>query len=120
MKTESKDILANIIKIRNDKGLTQAIVAENIEVDYSTYSKLESGQTKLSIDRLEKIASAFSMEMIDILTYPEKYVPYNLASDAVKQQHKPKVILQIEVDEEKKEQMLKIAFGENNYSILNK
>lgn len=120
MKIESKNILTNIIKIRNDKGLTQAVIADMLEIDYSTYSKLESGQSKLSIDRLEKIASAFNMEMIDILTYPEKYVPYNLASDAVKQQHKSKVILQIEVDEEKKEQILKIAFGENNYSILNK
>ena len=40
MKTESKDILANIIKIRNDKGLTQAAIADSLEVDYSTYSKL--------------------------------------------------------------------------------
>lgn len=119
MKTKSKDILANIIKIRNDKGLTQAAIADSIEVDYSTYSKLESGRSKLSIDRLEKIASTFNMEMIDIFTYPEKYVPYNLAPDTVKQQYKSKVTLQIEVDEEKKEQMLKIVFGENYYSIFN-
>ena len=77
MKTSSKDILANIIKIRNDRGLTQAAVADSIEVDYSSYSKLESGVTKLSLERLEKIASFFNMDLIDILTYPQKYVPYN-------------------------------------------
>lgn len=114
MKTSSKDILTNIIKIRNDKGLTQAAVAESIEVDYSSYSKLESGITKLSIDRLEKIASSFDMEIIDILTYPHKYVPA-APQETTKL---PKVLVQIELEDSQKAEALKLVLGDKKASLL--
>ena len=116
MKTSSKDILANIIKIRNDRGLTQAAVADSIEVDYSSYSKLESGVTKLSLERLEKIASFFNMDLIYILTYPQKYVPYN--SENMPETSEPKIVVQIELDIKQKEEVLKLILGEQNTSIL--
>lgn len=120
MKTTSQSILANIVKIRNDKGLTQASIAESIEVDYTTYSKTESGQIKLTLDRLANIASCFNMDIVDVITYPYKYVPLESAPEKIKQAYKPKVVLQIELEEEKKEQVLKLVFGENNSEILNK
>lgn len=120
MKTSNQGILANIIKIRNDKGITQASIAEAIEVDYSTYSKTESGQVKLTLERLANIASCFDMDIIDIITYPDKYVNINQLSSEEKKQHESKVILQIELKEDKREQVLKLVFGENNLEILNK
>ena len=116
MKIRSNDILANIIKIRNDKGFTQAAIADGIEVDYSTYSKLESGITKLSIDRLEKIASYFKMEIIDIITYPQKYVP----ADPMKQQpsSRTKVVVQLELDELQQKDVLNLILGEQKTAAL--
>lgn len=116
MKTRSNDILANIIKIRNDKGFTQAAIAEGIDVDYSTYSKLESGITKLSIDRLEKIASCFKMEIIDIITYPQKYVP----ATPMEQQStsRAKVVVQLELDEQQQKDVLDLILGEQKTAML--
>lgn len=120
MKTSNQSILANIIRIRNNKGVTQASIAESIDVDYSTYSKTESGQIKLTLDRLANIASYFDMDIIDIITYPDKYININQLSSEGKKQYEPKVILQIELKEDKKEQVMKLVFGENNLEILNK
>lgn len=116
MKTRSNDILTNIIKIRNDKGFTQAAIAEGIEVDYSTYSKLESGITKLSIDRLEKIASYFKMDIIDIITYPLKYVPATPMDN--QKTTKSKVVVQLELDEIQQKDVLSLILGEEKTSIL--
>lgn len=120
MKTSSQNVLINIIKIRNDRGLTQAALAQALNVDYSTYSKLESGGTKLTVERLEEIASFFKMDMVDILTYPQKYVSESELPETALQKRKPKILVQIEIDEDKKEQVLNVLFGENNMNIFNK
>lgn len=119
MKTSNQSILANIIRIRNDKGITQASIAEAIDVDYSTYSKTESGQIKLTVDRLENIANYFNMDIIDIITYPDKYINNNQLSLEGKKQYEPKVILQIELKDNKKEQVMKLILGDNNIDIIN-
>lgn len=118
MKTSSQNILVNIIKIRNERGLTQSALSNALNVDYSTYSKLESGITKLTVDRLEEIASFFNLDMIDILTYPKKYIPESDALDDDTVKTKTKVQLQIEIDEDKKEQVLKLLFGEGSIDIF--
>jgi transcriptional regulator with XRE-family HTH domain len=120
MKQIEKNIVTNIIKIRNDKEIKQATVAAEIEIDSSTYSKIESGQIGLSIERLAKIATYFNMSIIDVITYPKKYIDIETLSDEERKKNRPKVILQLELEEEKKEQVLKVVFGENNLEILNK
>lgn len=118
MKTSSQNVLVNIIKIRNDRGLTQSALSQALNVDYSTYSKLESGITKLTVDRLEEIARFFDMDMVDILTYPKKYVPESDLSDDLDAKKKTKIQLQVEIDEDKKEQVLKLLFGESNIDFF--
>ena len=99
-----------------EKKIRNRIIAEGIEVDYSTYSKLESGITKLSIDRLEKIASYFKMEIIDIITYPQKYVP----ADPIEQQaaSRTKVVVQLELDELQQKDVLNLILGEQKTALL--
>jgi transcriptional regulator with XRE-family HTH domain len=118
MKQIEETILSNIIKIRHDKDIKQATVAAGIDIDSSTYSKIESGQIGLSVDRLAKIASCFGMSIIDVITYPRKYVDIDSLPEGEKRRKKSKVILQLELEEEKREQVLKIVFGENNLEIL--
>ena len=72
----SAKIVANIVKIRKDRDIKQATVAYSIDIDPGTYSKVESGKIDLTIDRLEKIASFFKLEIVDVIYWPHKYVKY--------------------------------------------
>jgi transcriptional regulator with XRE-family HTH domain len=120
MKQTEENIIKNIIKIRNDREIKQATIALEIEIDSSTYSKIESGQIGLSVERLAKIASCFNMSIIDVIAYPKKYIDTDSLSEEEREKHKPKVVLQLELEEDKKEQVLKLVFGANNLEILNK
>jgi hypothetical protein len=61
----------------------------------------------------------FEMDVIDIITYPKKYIDAGTILDNSISIDE-KVTLQIELKKEKKEQVLKLVFGENNLEILNR
>ena len=114
----SDKVVANIIKIRNEKRITQIDIASVLGIDMSTYSKIESGKIALSIDRLAKIASFFELEVIDVLYWPQKYVKYDSLSASEKNNRQPKVTVQIELSEEKKEKVLEMIFEGKELDIL--
>ena len=121
MKTElnfSDRVLANIIKIRNEKRKTQIDIASALGIDMSTYSKIESGKIALSVDRLAKIASSFELEVIDVLYWPHKYVKYDSLTAGEKSVLQPKVTVQIELSEEKKEKVLEMIFEGKELDVL--
>jgi transcriptional regulator with XRE-family HTH domain len=117
MNDESR-VRDNIVKIRESKGLKQSIVAAEIGMDASTYSKIERGKLGLTVDKLSKIASCFGMSMIDVIAYPNHFVDVENLSENERNRHKPKVLVQIELEEDRKEQALKILFGDHALSIL--
>ena len=108
-------IIANIIKILRTKNLTQASLAAPLDVAEGNVSKLLHNKTKLTYDMLSHIASFLSMSVIDIITWPEKYVKVS-PPDA----EPLEAILQIKLKKDKKDQVLKLVFGENNIEILNR
>ena len=55
------------------------------------------------------------MSEIDILTYPEKYVKVQSA-----EAEPVEAVLQIKLKQDKKDQVLRLIFGDNNIEILNK
>ncbi|MDR2448662.1 MAG: helix-turn-helix domain-containing protein [Prevotellaceae bacterium] len=118
-KKERNNILDNIVKIRKKKGLSQEYVGSKLGMGQSGYGLIEQGERGLQYDVLLQIATIFEMTIIDVITYPKKYIDSNdilentLCVDE-------KVTLQIELKKEKKEQILKLVFGENNLEILNK
>jgi transcriptional regulator with XRE-family HTH domain len=103
-------------KIREERHLSQSQMAEKLDKTQSAYARIEIGDTKLDIETLQKFAEKTEMTMVDIITYPEKWV----AATNIIPMPEPKVILQIELNREKKDQVLKLAFGENILEILNK
>ena len=110
-----QQILSNIKRIMRDRGLTQQTLAEYIEVGPSQFSKIIKGSVGLSMVQLSKLATSLSMREIDIITYPEVYVkPESKESEPVE------AILQIKLKKDKKDQVLKLVFGDNNIEILNK
>ena len=107
-------ILENISKIRVNKKITQKSIAEFLEIEQGSYSLLERGERDLTIDRLLQIAIFFKMDVVDIRTYPNKG-SYNKENE-----EDIKAILQIELKKDKKDQVMKLIFGDNNLEILNK
>ncbi len=56
----------NIKNIRELKNLTQEFVAEKLDISQSAYSRLESGETKISKEKLHQIAEVLEVKPEDI------------------------------------------------------
>jgi transcriptional regulator with XRE-family HTH domain len=53
--------------MRIDRELSQENVAFNLKISQSTYAKMESGQSKLSIERLYQLAVFFNLPVEELL-----------------------------------------------------
>lgn len=111
----TENILKNIRKIMNDRNLTQVTMAAYINISPSQFSKVLSGSVQLSLTQLSNLATSLAMREIDIITYPEKYVPEKeILTDS------PEVSLQIKLKKDKRDQVMRLIFGDNDIEILNK
>lgn len=59
--------LQNIRAIRESKHLSQEYIAMSLQISQSSYAKLESGQSKLTVDRLILLADIFKIPSATIL-----------------------------------------------------
>jgi transcriptional regulator with XRE-family HTH domain len=114
-----ENILENIEAIRKEKGIKQAVIGAMLGVSQSGYSNYITRNSDIYYNRLSQIANALGVPIIDIITYPKKYIDSGTILNNVISLDE-KVTLQIELKKEKKEQVLKLVFGENNLEILNK
>lgn len=121
METEQKPfaakVLGNVRKIMNDKGIKQVTVADAFGLTESQCSKILNGKSQLSLQNLSDFARIVEMREIDILTYPERFIQ---PGPDVHDPEPVEATLQIRLRKEKKDQVLKLVFGENNLEILNK
>ena len=108
------DILKNIFEIRKEKGITQEVIADALCVDTSVVSNIEKGKRELKVKELEKIANVLGVDMLYLITYPHIY---EKKENVVKS---PKVTLQIELDDNVKADVIKLAFGDRVLEIKNK
>jgi len=69
------DIANNIKVIREKQGFLQKEVALHIEVDKSTYSKIEKGLREVTVCELTKIAGLFNMTVDQVINYDENIIP---------------------------------------------
>lgn len=109
-----EQIIKNIIQIRNSKGFTKREIAASLKINEASYGRIESGKIALSYSHLASIASVFNLSVIDLITYPKQFVEQKEEEEPVE------AILQIRLKKDKKEQVLKLVFGDNNIEILNK
>jgi len=105
-------ILENIREIRMQKGIKQEVIASAFNLDTSVVSNIETGKRKLRVEELEILANALGVSVIDLFTWPVKYVPANEIGKL------PKTILQVELTKDKQEQVLRLVFGENYSKLL--
>lgn len=107
-------VIEKIRKIIADKRLTQNVAAEFAGTSPSQFSKILNGEVQLSLWQLSNFAKNLNMDIIDVFTYPQKYTLTGKEADDVE------AILQIKLKKDRKEQVLKLVFGDNNLEILNK
>jgi len=61
---------ANKLKsLREKHGYTQEQLADFLQVSQSSYSRLETGEGKLTLDNVNKLADAYEMDIISFLHY---------------------------------------------------
>ena len=109
------NVVKNIREIRLQKSISQSAIADELGVDVAVISNIEKGKRELRVSELEKIAKVLRMSVIDILTYPKIFV------ESTSNTLEPvEAILQIRLQKDKKDQVLKLVFGENNHEILNR
>jgi len=110
-------IYQTIKELRIMHNKTQADIACVLNLDTSAYGKLERGSTDITLKKIETLAAYFNMSVIDLIAYPKKMI---CADNIINAEIEEKVTLNIELKKEKKEQVLRLVFGENNLEILNK
>ncbi len=108
------NIAENIKKIRLQKSINQQQIAEALNVDVAVVSNIEKGKRDLRVKELEIISNVLGVSVVDLITYPKQYVEKNSKEEEME------AVLQIKLKKEKKEQVLKLVFGQNNIEILNK
>lgn len=64
--------------LREQKQLTQEDVAERLFMSVSGYSKIERGETRLNMERLEQIADVLDVDILELISKSEGNVIYAL------------------------------------------
>jgi transcriptional regulator with XRE-family HTH domain len=59
--------------LRAEKGFTQEKIADLLKIPQATYSNLENNKGKLDLKLIEKIATVYDIDVLDILS-DEKFV----------------------------------------------
>jgi transcriptional regulator with XRE-family HTH domain len=108
------NVVKNIFEIRKEKGVSQEVIADALDVDTSVVSNIEKGKRELKVSELEKIAKVLNVDVLYLITYPHIYEIKDSKSEPVE------AVLQIKLRSDKKDQVLKLVFGDNNLEIFNR
>ena len=71
-KNISEETLERIVKVRNLKGYSQEYMGKKLGINQDTYSKIETGKSPLSLERLGHISEIFEMSVFDLMSFDEK------------------------------------------------
>ena len=113
--TLQETISQNVRKILNERGLLQSYISFHSDLTQGQVSKILNLEQKMTINDLSVFASVLSISEIDLITYPDVYI-----QKKDPEQEPVEAILQIKLKKDKKDQVLKLVFGENDIEILNK
>ena len=60
--------------LRENKNLTQDQMAERLRMSTNGYAKIERGETRLTIPKLEQIVEVFDTDVLELMSLGEKIV----------------------------------------------
>lgn len=69
-----------IRKLRESKEWSQEQMAEKMSMSLNGYAKIERGETKLHLDKLEQIAQVLDVDFVELITEGEKNVCFQIES----------------------------------------
>lgn len=101
------DIIRNIKNIRLEKGVNQEVIANELGFDIANWSRIENGKQELKVGQLEKIAKVLQVEVIDLFTYPKKYVDKDEISST------ERISITFEVPSDKRDILLNLVTKES-------
>jgi transcriptional regulator with XRE-family HTH domain len=87
-------IMDNIKALRAIKNYSQQYIADKLGCDYSTYGKIESGKTTLTVNRLFLLADIFEVDVKQLLFGNEHSEP-SIGSIGTATNSSPKIIIEI-------------------------
>ena len=61
-------IISIIKKLRKFKGITQGVMADRLNLSLRAYQKIESGKTRIDIERIRQIAEILGVSVSDLVT----------------------------------------------------
>ena len=64
---KTREVAANIRKIRQDKNYKQDFLAAKLDMSQNAYSKIELGRSNITLARLIQITEILEVDMISIL-----------------------------------------------------
>lgn len=96
----------NIQTIRKNLGLLQKEVALELNLDKSSYSKVEKDMREVKVSELTTLSHLFNMSVDDIINYDENTTPKEVILEDKSENEQIKLINQL--DEEDKSTILKI------------
>lgn len=71
----SKKVCENIVRLRQTKGISQVQLATRLNLSAPALSKIETGVTVLSLDRLLEIAKELGTTASELIAETEKFLP---------------------------------------------
>ena len=107
-----KELYAKIKVRREELGLTQRYIADLLELDPGSYSRIENGKVDITISRLEQISAILHISPTELLA--------SNATNPNRILNNPKVTLQMDLEDAVKADVITLAFGNRILEIDNK
>ncbi len=76
------NIKDKIKNLREMNGWSQEVMAERLNMSKNGYARIERGESKLDMERLEKIAEIFSLEVVDLISQEYERAIFVIGGDS--------------------------------------
>jgi transcriptional regulator with XRE-family HTH domain len=106
------DLVKNIKELRKKYNISQEVIANALSVDTAVVSNIEKGKRELKVCELEKIANAIGVDVLYLITYPDRYVKTENSMN-----NSTKVLVEIDVSTD---EFIKMGLKEKIIQVLNK
>lgn len=87
-----QNVLNSIKAQRAIKGYSQEYMANILGIDYSSYGKMENGHSKMTVQRLYKIAEILGLDILQVFGFDGNLNKYSSNEAA-----QPKIIIEIPI-----------------------
>lgn len=89
------EILKNIEAVRKERRVKQELIAKELGVTQSAYSNYVNRNMDIPFSRLSQIANILGVDVVDIIKYPEHFVPESAQRGCEQCAEKDKIISQM-------------------------